>query len=97
LAPDISKTDLFLAIAQHIDLEIHRNYRLYPSNYIALDMLSSSTQYADKYTDADKSFFENYLSGQMAKIQIPDKDEVFLRERILTMYANPAKNHLSAL
>ena len=28
----------------------------------------------------------------MAKIQLPDKDEAFLRQRLLTMYANPARN-----
>jgi hypothetical protein len=33
----------------------------------------------------------------MAKINIPNKDEAFLRERMLTMYANPLRNHLAAL
>ena len=46
------------------------------------------------YTDADKQRFETYLAGQLAKIKIDNKDEVFLRERILTMYANPVKNKL---
>jgi hypothetical protein len=40
--------------------------------------------------------FDNYLTGQLAKINIPDKDEVFLRERMLTMYANPVRNYLKA-
>jgi hypothetical protein len=38
--------------------------------------------------------FEKYLAGQLAKISIPDKDEIFLRERMLTMYANPVRNYL---
>ena len=33
----------------------------------------------------------------MAKITIPNKDEDFLRERLLTMYANPVKNYQNAL
>ena len=33
---------------------------------------------------------------QMAKIKLPDKDEAFLRKRMLTMYANPVRNKLAA-
>jgi hypothetical protein len=36
------------------------------------------------------------VAGQLAKIEIPNKDEAYLRERILTMYANPAINFLAA-
>ena len=32
----------------------------------------------------------------MAKINIPNKDEDFLRERLLTMYANPVRNYMAA-
>ena len=38
---------------------------------------------------------EKYLQGQIARIDIPNKDEAFLRERMLTMYANPARNSLA--
>ena len=61
-----------------------------------LDELNGNTAHADHYNDADKRRFEDYLAGQMAKIQLPDKDEAFLRERMLTMYANPVKNQLAA-
>jgi len=94
LSPEIPKTEVYGVIAKHIDREIHKNYMLYPNNYIALDMLKGFGQYASKYTEEEKQRFEKYLEGQLAKIEIPDKDEVFLRERILTMYANPAINFL---
>lgn len=96
LSPDIPKTKVFDVIAEHIDSEIFRNYRLYPSNYIALDSLEGGAQHADKYTAEDKAVFEKYLQGQLAKIDMPGKDEAFLRDRILTMYANPARNFLTA-
>jgi hypothetical protein len=41
-----------------------------------------------------KAGFEQYLQEQIAKIDVPDKDEAFLRERMLTMYANPLRNFL---
>lgn len=95
LSPDIPKTKVFDVIAEHIDKEIFRNYRLYPSNYIALDMLEGNEAHAGRYTADDKAVFEKYLQGQIAKIDIPNKDEAFLRERMLTMYANPARNCLA--
>lgn len=95
LSPDIPKTKVFDVIAEHIDKEIFRNYRLYPSNYIALDMLEGNEAHAGRYTAEDKAVFEKYLQGQIARIDIPNKDEAFLRERMLTMYANPARNSLA--
>lgn len=95
LSPDIPKTKVFDVIAEHIDKEIFRNYRLYPSNYIALDMLEGNEAHAGRYTAEDKAVFEKYLQGQIARIDIPNKDEAFLRERMLTMYANPARNCLA--
>lgn len=95
LSPDIPKSKVFDVIAEHIDKEIFRNYRLYPSNYIALDMLEGNEAHAGRYTAEDKAVFEKYLQGQIARIDIPNKDEAFLRERMLTMYANPARNSLA--
>lgn len=90
---DVPKSEVFDLIAAHIDKEIHRNYRIYPNNYIALDMLEGRAENADKYTEKEKATFEQYLAGQLAKINIPGKDEDFLRERMLTMYANPLRNY----
>jgi hypothetical protein len=92
---DMPKADVFRHVAEHIDREIHRNYRLYPANYIALDELRGGHEFASRYTADDKVFFDKYIAGQLAKIELPNKDEDFLRERILTMYANPAINYLA--
>ncbi len=94
---DTPKGDAYRIIADHIDHEIHRNYRLYASNYVALDELKDSDVHRDQYTEADKAAFDRYVEGQLAKVDLPDKDDDFLRKCILTMYANPAINHLTAL
>ena len=104
---DLPRNEFFPAVSQRIDSELHRNYRLYPCNYIALDMLTEyskgnhnsqfstlNSQFSQHYTQADVDRFEQYLQGQLAKINIPNKDEAFLRERMLTMYANPLRNNL---
>ena len=97
LSADMPKGEVFAAVAQHIDKCIHANYRLYPNNFIALDKLNGNDEHADRYTADDKARFEQYISGQLAKIDIPGKDEQFLMTRMLEMYANPAINHLKAI
>lgn len=94
---DTPKGDIYRIIADHIDHEIHRNYRLYTSNYVALDELRQTEDHREHYTEEGKATFDRYLSEQLAKIDLPDKDDDFLRKCILTMYANPAINHLAAL
>ena len=94
---NLPKTEVYTVIAELIDRHIHRNYRLYPGNYIAHDLLYNKVEFADKYTDADKETFSQYIEGQLAKIDLPNKDEDFLRRCIWTMYANPLTNHLKAV
>jgi len=94
---ELPAKEFFAAVAQRMDQAIHRGYELYPCNYIAADLLSNTKEYADHYTAADSARFEEYLKGQLAKVKLPQKDEPFLRERMLTMYANPLRNKLAAL
>lgn len=97
LPDDMPKTDFYAAVAKHIDRDIFLGYRLYPGNYVAIDMLHDTNDYADHYTEADRATFEKYIDGQLAKIQdLPNPDMAFLRERILEMYANPAINQMNA-
>ena len=90
-----TKTEFYSAMAHRMDKAIHQGYQLFPCNYIALDNLNGTTAYAAHYTNADRQRFESYLSGQLAKITIPNKDEAFLRECMLNMYANPLRNKLA--
>ena len=92
----LPRNEFYAELSRRMDRELHRNYRLYPCNYIALDELNGNRDHAEHYTDADKQRFEKYLAGQLAKITIPDKDEAFLRERMLTMYANPVRNKMKS-
>ena len=93
---ELPKTEYYKVLGERMDREIHRGYELFPCNYIALDELNGNSENAGHYTDADKQRFETYLAGQLAKIKIDNKDEAFLRERILTMYANPVRNKVNS-
>lgn len=96
LDSEMPKNELYATIVRHIDREIHRHYRLFPNNYIAHDLLTGTDEQTAHYQPADKVNFERYLSEQLEKITVPQPDIAFLRERILTMYANPLRNYWAA-
>ena len=78
-------------LAQLIDRQIVGNYKLWSTNYIAYDMLHTTSQYSNEYTAAEKEVFENRMSK---KIDINDPQSV---ERFLSMYANPVANKMLVL
>jgi len=96
LDASLPKTELFACVSALIDRKIHANYRLYPGNYVACDLLDGTTTFAGNYSAEEKQTFEDYIAGQLDKISIPNKDVEFLREKLLVMYANPVINYLTA-
>lgn len=74
------------ALAQAIDASILSNYKLWPTNYIAFDILNKTNQYSHQYTDNERSLFERRL-----EMRIDDKNPIAY-ERFLNMYANPVVN-----
>lgn len=92
----LPKVEFFAEVARRMDRDIHRGYQLYPGNYVAADLLEGTTDFAGRYTAEEKDTFEKYIAGRLALIDLPGKDEDFLRERLLTMYAMPLKNHIAA-
>ncbi len=90
------KAEFFSALAARIDHGIHSAYEIFPNNYVAYDLLNGGNEMAAHYTDEEKQRFEVYLQKRISLVDLPNPDEAFLRERILTMYANPLVNHLKA-
>lgn len=94
----LPKTEFYAEAARRIDREIHSHYALFANNYAALDLLEGTHRFAAHYTAEELARFEQYLEAQMQKIQLPQgSDRDFLRERMLTMYANPLRNYLAAV
>ena len=92
----LPKQELFSGISACIDRRIHGNYRIYSGNYVAYDWLNNTSEFADHYTSEEKQRFVTYIEQQLGKIKIPNKDEDFLRGKLLLMYANPLVNYLAA-
>ena len=93
----LTKNEKTAAVARIIDREIHKNYRFWPVNYYYYELLTGDTRFAGKYTAADKEQLDKYLAERIAKVDLPNKDEDFLRTKILEMYANPLINHLKVV
>ncbi|MBF6628457.1 MAG: 1-acyl-sn-glycerol-3-phosphate acyltransferase [Proteiniphilum sp.] len=94
---DMDKTSIFSSVASIIDREIHLNYLFFTHNYIAYDLMTDSHTFMHKYSMVDRNNFEKYITKQVDKIEVADKDEAFLRSTIILMYGNTLKNYLEAL
>lgn len=76
------------ALAQLIDDSILINYKLWPTNYIAYDILNKTDTFASLYTANEKSLFERRLDMRI------DADNPIALQGLLDMYANPVVNKL---
>lgn len=81
-----NKNEKIRLLAGIIDLRIHNNYKLWPANYVAHDMLFPGATMEKHYTSNDQARFEDYLEGQLGKIEGADAEH---RDILLHMYANP--------
>lgn len=94
---DMDKASILSAIASVIDTEIHLNYLFFTHNYIAYDLMTNTHTFAGKYSMVDRNSFEKYVSKQVDKIEVENKDEDYLRSKIIQMYGNMVKNYVEAL
>jgi 1-acyl-sn-glycerol-3-phosphate acyltransferase len=76
------------ALAQEIDDVILSNYKLWPTNFIAYDLLYKTNAYSHLYTPQEKSLFERRLEMRI------DLENPIALEGFLSMYANPVVNKL---
>ncbi|MFW5832245.1 MAG: hypothetical protein ACOCVA_08320, partial [Prolixibacteraceae bacterium] len=83
-----------LELAEKIDRQIYINYKLWPNNYIAYDLLMRKNRFKEKYTSKEKRNFELMIEQAMIHIDFPITD---IRERFLKIYATPVINKLKAL
>ena len=85
------------AIAAIIDREIHSHYKLFPINYIALDLIDGIEHHYGAYTEQEKSDVLQYIESRIDLVRLPESlnpDREFLRRCLLMMYANPVLSKL---
>ena len=89
-----TKNEQLTLVTELIDKRIHANYTIFANNKIAYDSIKNCKLFSGEYTTLEKLDFERYLSLQIAKINLENKDDSFLRVKLLEMYANPLINKL---
>lgn len=76
-------------LADQIDQQIHKNYHLWPSNYMAYDMLYKVDTFKDRYTEKEKRQFQRRIHRR-----VEGNNKIALHNYLL-MYANPVVNQLN--
>lgn len=89
----LPKQQLYPRLAELIDTELHSNYRFYPINYIAYDLLHPHKAHPKElYSEADKEKALRYIEEQIAKAPTDAYSADELRTQLLQMYAQPLCN-----
>ena len=84
-----NKNEKIEFLAGLIDKHVHENYRLWPGNWVAWDMLNTTEEYSNMYSTEEKEIFLQYIEEHLERIE---GDREFLRKTLLEMYANPVVN-----
>ena len=64
-----SRNQQTVKIAEIIDQSIYSNYKLWPNNYIAYDLLNKTDKYKSFYTKQEKEKFLDYKNKQLKSIK----------------------------
>ena len=86
---NLSVNDQLKEVSNLIDNEIYRNYKLWPANYIAYDLLKNEERFEEHYTEKEKRQFDRRINRR-----VDVKNPLALNSYLL-MYANPVINKMS--
>ena len=85
------KNERLKALGILIDEQIILNYKLWPTNFIAYDLINDSKRFEDKYSALEKKDFQKYMRTQISPLIGKTND---LKRLFLQQYSNPVHNQL---
>jgi len=92
--PEITNKEFFQKLALQIDKEIYENYKLWPSNFLAYDLLNKSNKFKDRYDQETEGIFHEHFKKTLSEIEVNENEESTVRQLFLSIYANPVINKL---
>ncbi len=92
---DVPRPNAIDLLAEAIDTSIALNYRLWPSNWIAHDLVHGSRTGENHYTAAEKNEFQARLEQQLTILPKGDWDRDRVKQITVQTYANPVENFLA--
>ena len=99
LPEDLNRAQVCALVSRIVDKHIHQNYKFFPINYSAYDLLYNTDRFANQYTAEDVEATEARFAQCIEKLDLPDltpEELAYAREMALTMYSNPLRNKLNA-
>ncbi len=85
--------DHFKELSREIDRQIHKNFKLFPGNFMAHDMVNNDTKYVDKYNAWERERFSKYIN-EIFNLRAEKEDFETFKRIFLNIYANPVVNQL---
>ncbi len=100
-----NKNDKIRELATHIDQEMHKMYKLWPTNFIAYDLLNGGREFSGEYSRIQRIVFRRYITQRILKLMVVRKRlnlpregfQKMAREVLLQMYAFPVVNWKEAI
>jgi 1-acyl-sn-glycerol-3-phosphate acyltransferase len=90
IAEEPSMNERLRLLAEQLDIEIYKNYKLFPNNYIAYDLYFKTTKFSGEYSEEEK---EAYLELTHKRLQLVNEDIEDSMILWLKMYATPVYNY----
>ncbi|MBR9998315.1 MAG: 1-acyl-sn-glycerol-3-phosphate acyltransferase [Cyclobacteriaceae bacterium] len=81
----------YSSLAAIIDEQIQSIIKLWPTNYIAYDLLMNMDMYKESYSLDEKQSFLDYVNKRLNSADLNDPES---RIKFLSIYANPVKNKI---
>ena len=91
---DCTTGEFYKRVAELMDRRINSHFFLHPNNYIAHDLLSGTTTFAENYTVEQKVQFMQYM-GWMDEYPQMNREE--LEQIFLGIYAHPIDNKYKSI
>lgn len=82
-------------LAQIIDHEIHKNYKLHSINYVAYDLIHQTQRFSDKYSKAEFEQYSRKFNTTFPKFTA--KQNRLAQTYLTNIYANPVVNQLAVI
>ncbi len=86
----LDKNEQLNKLAELIDEQIHNNYKLWPGNFIAADIINNNNYFAEKYSEEEEKTFHEYIDEHISRLKTNEAQ--FIKQSLMEMYANPVKN-----
>ncbi len=94
LSPDMRNKERLQRLAGMIDVEIFKNFRLWPNNFLALDRLNHSSRFRRQYGQDTEQAFDKHITQLLEKLQSLHGNEEEIIKLFLSLYAQPLQNKL---